>query len=618
MTTDQTDGGKPTISGLRQRQKAQQAWLNTLTRPHKRRIGVVIALGLLAGGCVIGQSALLAGILYRTIMERQPIAGAWGDIGVIVLLVLLRALLLGMAERYGMATSVMIKQALRARLLRAITTAGPDYVARTGTGRLITATYDQIEALDNYIARYLPQKSLSALLPLTIAAAIMPVNWLAGALMLLTGPLIVVLMALVGMGAADASRNQMQALERLGGYFADRLRGLETLRLFGQAEAELARVGVMAETFRQGTMKVLRMAFLSSAVLEFFSSIAIAMVAVFIGLALLGLVTLGPLNGITLYAGMFILLLAPEFYLPLRLLGQYYHDRAAAMGAADGLMALEQAAGKATDTKAIDPTTGSPTVTEPVSTTAAPPRIELKGIGLDYHSDEIAADRDRGDSTASRRPALIDLDLVLEPGQTVALIGPSGSGKTSLLKLLLGFVEPGTGTITVDARQLSRDLPADHLRRQAGWVGQKTHLFRGSIADNIALGRPAADRATIEQAAQAAGVMEFARHLPAGLDTLLGETGLGVSGGEAQRIALARAFLADRPVLLMDEPTAHLDRNTAEQVIASLRRLLPGRTVLIATHTPAVLALADRVICLDRGRLAPESRAAALLDEAVL
>ncbi|MEM6904104.1 MAG: ATP-binding cassette domain-containing protein, partial [Pseudomonadota bacterium] len=385
--------------------------------------------------------------------------------------------------------------------------------------------------------------------------------------------------------AATASRKQMIALERLGGYFVDRLRGLGTLRLFGQADAELERVRGIAERFRSGTMSVLRLAFLSSAVLEFFSAIAIAILAVNIGLALLGLFNPGPLADITLYAGLFILILAPDFYMPLRLLGQYYHDRATAMAAADGLMGLEAAMA---DYAAAN--------SQPAP--RAPTQISLHNVVLEY---------------ADGRRALDKVSLDIAAGERIALIGASGSGKSSIFKLLLGFTAPSQGAITVDGVPLAEAGLRDHC----AWVGQRTHLFRGTIAENIALAKPDATADAIAKAAEAAGVMDFASALPAGLETQLGDDNIGVSGGEAQRIAIARAYLADRPMLLMDEPTAHLDRATADRILSSLEPLMAGRTVILATHSPQVLSTVDRVICLSHGRVTTSEDAAQLLDEAV-
>ncbi len=583
----------PSFEAMKARQKRQQGWLRDRIRPIKPRVYISVGLGFAGGLCLILQAWLLATILHGAVIEGQAITDFVREIMLVIAAVLMRAAMLGLAERVGMANAVALKTGLRRDLIARITAAGPDFVASTGSGPIITAAYDQIEALDNYIARYLPQRMLAGLIPLAIVVAVWPVNWIAALILLATGPLIIMMMALVGLGAAAASRKQMVALERLGGYFVDRLRGLDTLRLFGQAEAEMARVRMMADNFRGRTMSVLRLAFLSSAVLEFFSSIAIAILAVNIGLALLGLVNVGPLADISLFAALFILILAPDFYLPLRQLGQYYHDRATALAAAESLMEIDQRAG---DFIALKDPTAETTQTNTDSA------IAFNAVSLSYDGD---------------RTALEEVSLNVTAGETIALIGPSGSGKSSLLKLLLGFVTPDSGSITINDRVLGHNLPIEDFRRQCAWVGQKTHLFRGTIAENIALARPGADRAAIEAAAESAGVTHFTRHLPDGLDTALGEQGHGVSGGEAQRIAIARAFLADRPILLLDEPTAHLDRETTESVLEGLRKLIPGRTVIAATHTPALLALADRTIALDHGRINEAADAKLLLDEAL-
>ena len=595
-TPSNTLGQPPSTAALKAKQDAQTAYLKNWVKPYKPRIHLSVLLGLGAGLCLIGQAALLADILYNTVVEDQPVADQLTAIGLIAGLLILRGTLLGIAERVGVATAVALKVEIRRRLLKRFSDAGPDFVSATGSGPILTGLYDQIEALDNYIARYLPQRMLAGLIPLAIIMAVWPVSWLAALALMLTGPVIILMMALVGLGAADASRKQMLALERLGGYFVDRLRGLDTLRLFGQAEAERERVEVIANGFRQRTMKVLRLAFLSSAVLEFFSSIAIALLAVNIGLGLLNLVEFAPLQDLTLYAALFILILAPDFYMPLRQLGQYYHDRATALAAADSLIALEKAADAYNPVREDQPTRATGTTPQNLS-----PAIRFSDVALTYDGD---------------RPALTGIDLSVEPGEHLAVIGPSGSGKTSLLKLLLGFATPTGGELTVDGQRLGLDISREDLRRQIAWIGQRTHLFRGTIASNIALGVPEASREAIEQAAEQAGVMAFAQGLPRGLDTPLGDNAKGVSGGEAQRIAIARAFLADRPILIMDEPTASLDRETADRLITSLEHLIPGRTVLMTTHSPALLRLADRVIGLEHGRLVDDSLIPSLMDEA--
>ncbi|MEO0393978.1 MAG: thiol reductant ABC exporter subunit CydD [Pseudomonadota bacterium] len=610
----------PSAASLKAKQDAQTAYLKGWVKPFKPRIYLSVLLGLAAGLCLIGQAALLAHLLFHTVVENTPINSLLWTLGAMAVLILIRGGLMGLAERVGVATAVALKTQIRETLWRRFADAGPDFIAATGSGPILTGLYDQIEALDNYIARYLPQRMLAGLIPLAIFCAVLPVNWLAALALLVTGPVIILMMALVGLGAADASRKQMLALERLGGYFVDRLRGLETLRLFGQAEAERQRVEIISHGFRQRTMSVLRLAFLSSAVLEFFSAIAIAVLAVNIGLALLGLFTLGPLGDITLYAALFILILAPDFYLPLRQLGQYYHDRATALAAADSLMALERQAASYNPRADSDGNGDGDTdqVTKSHPATAREPRIDTAAIGpntpesvqalIDFRGVDLTYDGDR--------PALKGISLTIQPGEKLAIVGPSGSGKTSLLKLLLGFAIPTSGMITIDDQPLGDQISRAQLRDQIAWIGQRPHLFRGTIASNIALAAPQAGRAAIEQAAEKAGVSSFANSLPQGLDTPLGDNAAGVSGGEAQRIAIARAILADRPILIMDEPTANLDRETADRLIASLQDLIPGRTVIMTTHSPAMLRLADRVIGLRDGQVIKEHALNTLIDEA--
>lgn len=331
---------------------------------------------------------------------------------------------------------------------------------------------------------------------------------------------------------------------------------------------------------------MLRIAFLSSAVLEFFSSIAVAVVAVYVGLNLLGFIRLGTGDqAISLYVGLFVLILAPDFFVPLRQLAQHYHDRAAAVGAADEIMAI------------LD--RPLPTASAANTAPVAIPTSDRLPVAFDNVTLHFS-DRPK--------PALDKVSLSVEAGEYVALAGPSGSGKSTAINMLLGFIAPDSGTVRVGGVNIANVDP-DALRERLAWVGQTPRLFHGTIADNIRMGRPDADEAAIEQAARSAHVLEFASQLPDGLDTLVGERGLGLSGGQAQRIALARAFVKNAPLLLLDEPTANLDADNEALILDAVDRLARGRTVIMATHSRTAMARADRVIFLDEGRLAASDSA---------
>jgi len=385
-------------------------------------------------------------------------------------------------------------------------------------------------------------------------------------------------MILIGMGAESRAREQFRGLARLGGWFLDQIHGAATIRLFRGEARTSVQVRQRTIALRRQTMRVLRLAFLSSAVLEFFSAVAIAMLAIYIGLGLLGFLTFGPAPALTLQSGLFLLLLAPEFFQPLRALSQGWHDRADASAAAAEIRSLLELPPARPD---------ADSACEPRSPDKC--RVELRAVGFAY----------RG-----REPLFDGLDLSVEAGEKVVLVGPSGSGKSSLISLLAGFAVPSTGTISLDGQDLTRFDDAA-LRAHVAWLGQQPVLFAGTLAENIALGWRLATRAQIEAIAARARVMEFAERLPDGLDSPVGENGYGLSGGQAQRVALARALLRPRPLILLDEPTASLDPDSEATVLEALADLLAERssTVICASHRAATMAWADRVVALQHGAL---------------
>lgn len=354
----------------------------------------------------------------------------------------------------------------------------------------------------------------------------------------------------------------------MGGYFLDRLQGLNTLKLFGQAQAELQRINTIADSFRAKTMTVLRIAFLSSSVLEFFSAVAVALVAVYVGLGLLGLVHFGPAQDISLQQALFVLLLAPEFFQPLRQLAINYHDRAAALGAADAILkVLEQDAG----------------LTEKPY----------------YLNSEYCIELDQVCKRYRQRVVLNNINLRVKPGEKLALTGETGAGKSTLLNLLLGFEEAESGQVLINGCGVTREQAVTHM----SFLGQKAAIFHGSIADNIRLFDRAIPMEQVADAAEAAGLMTFAADMEQGLDTLIGEQGYGLSGGQAQRVALARALLKNAPIVLLDEPTANLDRDSKQQLLDAIKRLFMDKTVIVASHDPEVIARMQRRVHLQGGVL---------------
>ena len=538
------------------------------------RLRLAALYGVIEGLLIIAQAGLIAWLVQRVIMEGGRLDALLPPALALVAVVLLRPAAQILRARASIAASSQVRQRVRERLTDHAERLGPVGLAAQDTGETASQLTEQVSALDGYFARYHPQMTVAVIIPLAIVITAFTQDWIAALFLLLSAPLIPLFMALVGMGAERLNRDQFEAVARLSGQFLDRVRGLTTLRLFGRVEEATAGILAGADEYRRRSMRVLRVAFLSSAVLEFFASVAIAVMAIYIGFGLLGYIEFGPAPQLKLFSGLFVLLLAPEFFQPLRTLAQHYHDRATALGAAELLIRFE----------ALGSTSGAD-VASTQAPTAAP------------ETAEAAPAPAPGPQSG---PALIAHDLILErPGRGVVLRvprleahrgdkvlveGPSGSGKTTLLMALAGLLEPAAGRV-------ERHFDDSRL----GWLGAPAFIASASLRANIRLGAPTVATADLEAAARRAGVMEFAERLPDGLDTVVGERGVGLSGGQAQRVALARAFVSPAPLILLDEPTAALDADTEAYVTAGLHELArEGRIILIASHDVILRSLAER------------------------
>ncbi len=562
----------------RESEREATRWMRSLRTKGGGPLLVAVAAPLLSGLLLVAQAMVLANILGRAVGEAAPLDALAPALALLGGLLTLRVLLGLIGETAAVDAAERIKLALRGALLARLLAAQPNWSGERSSGALAAAAIDRVEALDGFYARFLPASIAAATLPVAFAGFVLSVDWVAGLLFLVTAPLIPVFMALVGWGAQAASDAQATAFSRLSGHFADRLRGLVTLTLFGRGEAEAEACERATDELRRRTLRVLRIAFLSSAVLEFFAALGVAGVALYVGLTYLGFVDLraAPLS---LEAGLFCLLMAPEVYQPLRNMAAHYHDRASAKAAVaeiarlfDGLPALD----------AVPPAANA-------ATTLGPSGIEASGLSVAL-------------SDGSR--TIIDrADLSVPAGGRVALVGPSGIGKSTLIEAL-ARLRAAEGTIRIGGRPLDA-IDEATLRETLAFVPQRPHLVCGTIAENIGFGRPGADPAAIRAAAAQACVTDFADALPGGLDTPVGENGLGLSGGEAQRVALARLYLRDPTVILLDEPTAHLDAETARRVTQGLLDFARGRTLLVATHSAALAARMDRTLRLADGRLVP-------------
>ncbi len=557
--------------------KAALRWLRSQSRIARRWLLLAIAVGMGSGALLVGQAHLLSQIVHGAFMDGLDRHRLIPLFFLLITIIVTRAGLGWWREVAGFKAGAAVRGQVRKALMDHIVRVGPVGISHLPTGLLVSSALEQVDALHNFIARYLPQMALAALLPMVLLAFIFPISWAAGGVLLVAAPLIPLFMILVGMGAESISQKHFQALARMSAHFLDVLKGLPTLKLFGRSKDQAEEVQKTSRRYRQRTMAVLRVAFLSSAVLEFFSAISIALVAVYLGMYFLGYINFGAYDKqLDFSAGFFILLLAPDFFLPLRELGAHYHARADAVGAAQEIrkvfdLPITAASGKLDGERV-----------------GAPKEIVFQGVSVHYPRTD--------------QHGLQAVDLTISKEKRIALVGQSGSGKSTLIHLLLGFIAPTSGRILLD------DRPMDHLdiaawRQRCAWIGQHPMIFTGTLRDNIAMARRDASIDQIETAARRAGVMEFAGRWEEGLDTMVGEQGLGLSVGQAQRIALARAFAQDAPVLLMDEPTASLDRETEAEIISGLKEWSDGRTTVIATHRPATLSLVDHIFLLKDGQI---------------
>ncbi|MEU4681752.1 thiol reductant ABC exporter subunit CydD [Streptomyces xinghaiensis] len=524
-----------------------------------------VALGLAGAGLVVAQAVLLAEVIVGAFQRGLDADGLTTELLLLVAVSAGRALVSWLTELAAHRAGASVKSELRTRLLDHATRLGPGWLSSQRTGELTALATRGIDALDGYFARYVPQLGLAVVVPAAVLARIVTADWVSAAVIVVTLPLIPLFMVLIGWATQARMDRQWQLLTRLSGHFLDVVAGLPTLKVFGRAKAQAESIRAITADYRRATLRTLRIAFLSSFALELLSTLSVALVAVGIGMRLVH-------GDLDLFTGLVVLILAPEAYLPIRQVGAQYH------AAAEGLAAAEQVF--------------TVLETPPGSTGGTAPAPDARVSGL------------RVDGLAVRHPgraepSLPRTSLTVRPGETVALTGPSGSGKTTLFHAVLGFAEAAEGRLLLGDTDLSTVDP-DGWRRQIAWLPQHPFLFAGTVAENVRLARPDADDAAVREALRDAGALDFVTALPEGPATVLGEGGAGLSAGQRQRIAIARAFLADRPVLLLDEPTANLDGESESAVVEAVARLTAGRTVLMAVHRPALLAVADRVVGLPR------------------
>lgn len=547
----------------RQAERRRAAWLKRLCTGERAALAAMVAVGLAGAAVAVWQAWIVAGLIADAVAGAGLSAVA-PDAAVALGLIVLRGGLSILGGAVGATAAHRVKRRVRGQVLAALARLGPAWLDTRASGSVTATAIDQVAALDGFVARFYPAQILAAAVPVALLIPVFLVDPPSGWMLLAAGALTPAIMGLIGWRTGVRARAQITALKRANGYFLDRLQGLATLTLFGEIDRERARMRAVSDDLRRRTMGVLRLAFLSTTALELLASLALALVAVHLADGLIG-------GAMDLVMGLFLLILVPEVFQPLRRLGAHYHDKAAAVGAAEAILEVLDAA------EAV-PADGDPMVL------SGPPRIVFDDVSLAY--------------PGGRRAALEAVTLEIAPGEVVALVGASGSGKSSLLALLLGLRRPSAGAIRVDGRALEGRA----LIASTAWAGQAVRILSATLRDNLILGRPDADDGAVASAVAAAGLGAVVDRLPEGLETRIGEGGRMLSGGEARRVALARALVRAAPLVLLDEPTANLDADSEAAVLAALRTLAFGRTVIVATHSPAVMAMADRVVRLERGR----------------
>jgi len=557
-------------------------WLRDRSRPARRNLALTVALAELSGILLILQTSLLVQIGNGVMFKGNGLPGLLPLFGALLGVILLRVAVTWASRRAAFECASAAKQTLRKELARTLLDIGPIALAGMHAGEIATTAVDAVEALDAYFSKYLPQRAIATLLPFTILAVVFPLDWISGLVLVLTAVFLPLNMIVIGEESHARNQRLWGKLARMSGRFLDALQGLAAVKMFGAARREAAEIARSSEEYRTMTMSVLRVAFLSSFMLELISSVSIALVAILCGLRLLS-------ASMQFAPGYFILLIAPEYFLTLRTLGTFYHSRMEAASAAEQVRALLRA-GSTRDPQ--DSAPAANTAVRPAARAAPPARhsrtVAFEGVSFAYDA----------------RPILEEVTFTVSPREHVAVLGASGAGKSTLLSLLLGFAAPDRGRLLIDGQDL-RELDQRVWLDTVAWLPQRPTLFHGTLRENIILGRPSAGDHEIQDAIRLSHAFEFIERMPDGLHTRVGEGGQGLSLGQLQRVALARLFLRDPGLVLLDEPTAHLDAESEHLVNAGIRILAEGRTMVLVTHRPATGV--DRVLALAAGRVAEAS-----------
>lgn len=552
--------------------------LLALARSSNLALTITIVLGFLGGLLTILQAWIFARIINDVFLNGLTRDLVLGLLAALVGVVVLKAGTVWGSEVAANLVAQRVKSDLRERLVTHLTALGPAYTQSERTGELALSAIEGIENLEAWFSQYLPQLVLAASIPLSVLLLVFPIDPLSGLVFALTAPLVPFFMILIGRSGESLASRQFETLSRLSARFYDVLQGLTTLKALNQSRSQAGVIGEVSERYRDATMQVLRVTFLSALALEFLTTISTAIIAVEIGFRLL-------YRNLDFLPAFFILVLAPDFYLPLRLLGLRFHAGMNGVSAAKRIFEILDTPIPSARYSIIEP--------RPVKTAYRAANIQFSKVSFTYLSRDTAA--------------LSEASFQIPPGQTTALVGASGAGKTTIANLLMRFIEPSSGVITVGGAPLS-EIPADEWRAHIGWVPQNPYLFSDTIEANLRLAKPNAPESDLLRACERAGLLGFIRSLPEGLETRIGERGARLSGGQAQRLALARAFLKDAPFLLLDEPTSSLDPALEAELQASTRELMRGRAALVIAHRIATVYQADQIVVLEAGKVAEVGR----------
>ncbi|MBB1268920.1 heme ABC transporter permease/ATP-binding protein CydD [Shewanella sp. SR44-3] len=573
-------------------EKSLTLWLKQQQTVCAGYLKLTVLFGILTGLCLLAQAYTLASVLDGLIMQQLSLLTFYPELIALLSLTIFRALLAYAKESSGFIAGKKLRAQVRQTVLNKLISLGPSFINTKPAGTWANIVLEQIEDLHDFYAKYLPAMMLAGFIPLIILAAIVPINWLSAMILLVTAPLIPLFMVLVGMGAAEANRKNFSALQQLNGHFLDSLRGLRTLILFHRQQAEIDKIANVSNDVKQRTMSVLSLAFLSSAVLEFFAAISIAILAVYFGFSFLGHLEWGSFSllpptehRLSLFSGLFVLLLAPEFYQPLKDLGTHYHAKAKAIGAAESLVTLLNIQDSSL--------TSHITTSLIASSKASHTKIDLKTWELEANNLKVF--------THDGECLLGPISFTISGQQKLAVVGASGSGKTTLVNLLLGFL-PYEGSLKIQGIEFNQ-LDLSHWRNNLAWLGQEPQLFHGTLMDNLRLGNQTLSTEKAWELLAKANIDDFVSQHPLGLKLSIGEQAAGISVGQAQRIALARALSRDANVFILDEPTASLDSASADAITQSLTKETTAKCLLIVTHKLSQLGAMDTILVLEKGQL---------------